>query len=152
MNATCYGIAITLFSSMGQGQTHYTKSSINTLRKNLNKFHAIDVGRRWIFQCLKNMLDAGLITRKTRYRQEMFGEISQIPSLYSFTIQGIKLLVSRRVTGAAKLLKNMINFVTGKDQRWPKKENIAGAEPFERYIPSAEDWKNLHEIVPKEIS
>ena len=152
MNTTCYAIAVTLFSSMGQGQSHYTKSSINTLRKNLVKFHTIDVGRRWVFQCLKNMLTAGLITRKSRYRHDATCLISQIPSLYSFTISGIKFLVSKRVTGAAKLLKNMIAFVTGKDQRWPKKENIAGAEPFERYIPSAEDWKNLHEIVPKEIS
>jgi len=136
---------------MGQGQSHYTKSSINTLRKNLVKFHTIDVGRRWVFQCLKNMLTAGLITRKSRYRHDATCLISQVPSLYSFTIKGIKLLVSRRVTGAAKLLKNMIKFVTGKDQRWPKKADVGMPEKVERYTPTGDDWKKLFGIVGKNI-
>jgi len=136
---------------MGQGQSHYTKSSIDTLRKNLNKYHKINIKRRWTFQCLKNMVEAGYITRKSRYRQEYQGIISQIPSLYSFTIKGIKLLVSRRVTGAAKLLKNMINYISGKDQRWPKEKDVAGQVPFEKYTPTSDDWKKLFGIVGKKI-
>jgi len=93
------------------------------------------------------MLAAGYITRKTRFRQEEQGLISQIPSLYAFTIKGIKLLVSRRVTGAAKLLKTMINFVTGKDQRWPKKADVSVLETAERYTPTGDDWKKLFGVI-----
>jgi len=149
MNASCYAIAITLFSSMGQGQSHYTKSSIDTLRKNLSKYHKINIKRRWTFQCLKNMIEAGYIKRKTRFRHKYLGNISQIPSLYAFTVKGIKLLVTRRVTGAAKLLKNMINYISGKDKRWPKEKDVASLELFEKYTPTSDDWKKLFGIVGK---
>jgi hypothetical protein len=151
MNATCYGIVITLFSSMGQGQSHYTRSSIDTLRRNLNKFHKIDIKRRWTFQCLKNMLTAGYITRKSRYRQEDRGVVSQIPSLYSFTTKGIKILVSRRVTGAAKLLKSMIGYLSRKDKRWPQPADIKQPYPAERYTPTGDDWKKLFGVVGRKI-
>jgi len=151
MNATSYAICITLFSSMSQGENHYTRSSIDKIRENIKKYHKISVGRRWIFQCLSNMLNARLITRKTRHKHHDNGLITQIPSLYSFTIQGIKLLVSRRVTGAAKLLKNMIKFVSGKDQRWPKLQDVKDPVPFEKYTPTGDDWRKLFGIVGKKI-
>jgi len=151
MNASCYTIAITLFSSMGQGQTHYTKTSIKTLIENLEKYHQIKIHRRWTFQCLKNMLESGYITRRSRYKQGDGGIISQIPSLYAFTVKGIKLLARRRVTGAAKLLKTMMNYISGRDQRWPKAKDVAAPVPFKKYTPSRADWTKLFGIVGKKI-
>ena len=151
MNASCYAIAITLFSSMGKGSSYYTRSSINTLRKNLSKYHKINIKRRWTFQCLRNMLNAGYITRQSRYRHDATCLISQIPSLYSFTISGIKFLVSRRVTGTARLLKSMLQHITGQDQRWPKKEDVSNGFQGEVFRPSKEAFDKLRGIVMKPI-
>ena len=151
MNASCYAIAITLFSSMGQGSKYYTRSSINTLRKNLSKYHQINIGRRWTFQNIANMIKKGYVARRARYRRYGDGQITQIPSLYSFTINGIKFLVSRRVTGAAKLLKAMLEYITGKDQRWPQKEDVEDLNQEEVFRPSKEAFDKLRGIVMKPI-
>jgi len=151
MNASCYAIAITLFSSMGKGSSHYTRSSVDTLRKNLSKYHKINIGRRWTFQNIANMIKKGYVTRRTRYKRYGNEQITQIPSLYSFTINGIKFLVSRRVTGTAKLLKSMIKHAISKDQRWPKKEDIENEFQGEVFRPSKEAFDRLRGIVTKPI-
>jgi len=97
------------------------------------------------------MLDVGYIARKSRYRHDSTCLISQIPSLYSFTIRGIKFLVSRRVTGAAKLLKAMLEYITGKDQRWPKKEDVEDLNQEEVFRPSKEDFDKMRGFVLKPI-
>ena len=110
---------ITLFSCTGQGGKHYSVVSVQKIIELLKKYHKIDVQRRWLFQCLRDLLDAGLIARKARYKRRGGGLIGQIPSMISFTLQGAKHLVSKRVSGAIQLLKSILSWVTGKDQRWP---------------------------------
>ena len=119
MNNSKAALMITLFAATGQGKNHYTVGSVDKFLSLLTKYHKIDIQRRWIFQCLKDLLDAGYITRKARYKRRDGGLIGQIPSMISFTLQGAKYLVSRRVSGAFALLKSILNFVTGKDKRWP---------------------------------
>jgi hypothetical protein len=142
---------ITLFSSMCQGENHYTRTSVDKIRENLKKYHKIHVKRRWIFYCLAELLERKLLTRKSRYRNDDTGLISQIPSLLAFTVQGMKYLVSKRVTGAWKLLKSMIKFATGGDQRWPKKKDTAPAGELDRFVPSKDDWNNLLGGLTKKI-
>lgn len=124
MNNSKSAIMITLFASMSQGQNHYTVGSIKKFLQLLSKYHKINIRRRWMFQCLKDLLDAGLISRKQRYRKQEKGLISQIPSMISFTLKGAKYLVSKRVSGAIRMLKTMLKFVTGDDQRWPRVEDV----------------------------
>jgi hypothetical protein len=60
MNATKSAVMITLFSSMCQGEKHYTVTSVDKIIINLEKYHNIHVKRRWIFYCLSAMLLSGL--------------------------------------------------------------------------------------------
>jgi len=96
-------------------------------------------------------MDENLITKKKRYRNDDDGLINQIPSLHSFTIAGLKFLVSKRVTGAWKVLKSMIKYVMNKDKRWPGKKDIGAPEDFERFEPSKKDWSDLLGIVGKKV-
>ena len=151
MNNTKAAIMITLFSCMGQGKNHYTRVSINKIQKLLEKFHKIHVKRRWIFYCMRYLMDENLITKKKRYLNNDDGLINQIPSLHSFTQEGMWYLFKKRVTGAARVLKAMIIWERNKDKRWPKKADTGLSRDFERFIPSKEDWKNLFGIVGRKI-
>ena len=115
---------ITIFSCISQGKNHYSIVSIQKILALLEKHHKIDIRRRWLFQCFRDLLSDGYITRKARYKRRPGGLIGQIPSMLSFTLKGAKYLVSRRVSGAIGLLKSILSFVTGKDKRWPAAEDI----------------------------
>lgn len=147
MNNTKAAIMITLFSCMSQGEKHYSRVSINKIQALLEKFHKIHVKRRWIFYCMRYLMDENLITKKKRYRNDDGGLISQIPSLHSFTITGMKYLVARRVTGAWKVLKTMVKYVMNKDKRWPGQKDVGLPEDFEQFKPSKKDWDDLLGIV-----
>jgi len=129
---------------MSQGKNHYTKSSIAKIGKNLEKYHKIHVKRRWIFYCLAYLLSAGYITRKKRYRNNETGLIAQIPSLLAVTVKGAKYLVSKRVTGAINLLKNIIAWLKKGDKRWPEKKDIQDGS----YWPEgADERKRLNDLL-----
>ena len=151
MNNTKNAVMITIFSSMCQGENHYTKTSIAKIGENLEKYHQIHVKRRWIFYCVAELLEKKLLTRKKRYRNDEVGLISQIPSLLAFTIRGMKYLVAKRVTGAWKLLKAMIKFATGKDQRWPEKKDIQDGSYWPEGTDERKRLKGLLGIVGKKI-
>jgi len=124
MNAAKASVMITLFFSTGQGENHYTVSSVNTLRKNLDKFHDINIKRRWTFQCLADLLAAGYIRRKARYVQDHNGLITQIPSVVTFTLKGIVWLVKMGVKGARKIYKSMMSYLKKDDCRFPVKKDF----------------------------
>ena len=124
MNNSKAALMITLFSCTGQGEKHYSVVSARKILELLKSYHKIEIQRRWLFQCLRDLLDAGLVKRKARYKRRPGGLIGQIPSMLTFTLKGARYLVSRRVSGALRLLKSILSFVTGDDQRWPKAENI----------------------------
>lgn len=151
MNNSKAALMITLFSCMGQGKKHYTVGSVNKILSLLEKYHKIDIQRRWIFQCLKDLLDAGYIARKARYKRRGNGLIGQIPSMISFTLQGAKYLVSRRVTGAFALLKNILKFVTGKDQRWPNVENVTDPRAVKKQKTNQRELTKLLDKITGEI-
>jgi len=144
-------IMITLFSCMSQGKNHYSRVSINKIQELLGKFHKIHVKRRWIFYCMRYLMDENLITKKKRYRNDDDGLINQIPSLHSFTQKGMDYLSKKRVTGAWRVLKAMIKHAMNKDKRWPKKEDVGLPKDFEQFKPSKEDWKNLFGIVGEKV-
>ncbi len=151
MNNTKAAIMITLFSCMSQGEKHYSRVSIDKIQKLLEKFHKIHVKRRWIFYCMAYLSSAGYITRKKRYRNNDNGLIAQIPSLLAVTVKGAKFLVSKRVTGAWKLLKNMVKYVMNKDKRWPGEKDVGIPKDFEQFKPSKKDWSDLLGIVGDKI-
>jgi len=140
-------MVITLFACTGQGQAHYSVVSIKKILRLLNSFHKVSVKRRWAFQCLRDLLDAGLIARKSRFRNNTAGHISQIPSMITFTLKGARYLVSKRVSGAGRLLKSIMKFVVGGDARWPQAEFVEHKNDHDHFKPSADDWKMLFGVL-----
>jgi len=124
MNNSKAALMITLFSCMGQEEKHYSKVSARKILELLKTYHKIEIQRRWLFQCLRDLLDAGLIRRKARYKRRSGGLIGQLSSMVSFTLKGARYLVQKRVSGALRLLKSILKFVTGDDQRWPNVTDI----------------------------
>jgi len=119
MGNTKISILITLLSCMDLKGNPYTKASVLKIIELLAKAHKITVNRRWVFQCIADMLEAGLITRRARFKHEDDGSIRQLSSIVAFTLKGAKFLLEKRVSGAKLLMDKIMNWVKGKDKRWP---------------------------------
>ncbi len=126
MNNTKHSVAVTLFACMANGNAHYTKAGVRKIQELLKSFQKITVERRWIFYCLADMESRGYIRRKTRYHRKSDGTLAQISSMISFTLTGIKYLVQKRVAGATEMLKRMLKFLAGDDNRWPAEKDPGG--------------------------
>ena len=124
MNNSKAALMITLFSCTGQGEKHYSVVSARKILELLKNYHKIEIQRRWLFQCLRDLSDAGLIKRKARYKRRPGGLIGQIPSMLTFTLKGARYLVMKRVSGAFQLLKSILKFVAGEDKRFPQIKDI----------------------------
>ena len=151
MNRTKNAVMITIFSSMCQGKNHYTKTSISKIGENLEKYHQIHVKRRWIFYCVAELLERKLLTRKSRYRNDQDGLITQIPSLLAFTVRGMKYLVAKRVTGAWKMLKSMLAWLKKGDGRWPEIKDVQDGSYWPEGTDERERLKGLLGIVGEKI-
>lgn len=125
MNGTKSAVFITLFAIQCKGKKHYICPAINTLINLLKSHHKIKVKRRWLFACMKYLIDNKYIVTKYRYHNSTKGEICQLPSMITFTLRGIKFLISKRVAGAKEMLKKMLSWVRGDDKRFPKEAEIA---------------------------
>ncbi len=124
MNNAKMSIIITLLACTSQGKNHYTKICTDKIIKLLEKFHSTVVRRRWVFQCMRDLEDAGLISRKKRYKKGEGGMQRQMSSITSFTIKGASFLVKKRVSGSVLMLKRIIAWIKGQDKRWPKKSDV----------------------------
>jgi hypothetical protein len=124
MNNTKLSILITLFTCTSQGKNHYSLISIDRLIKLLASIHKTHVKRRWVFQCIRDIIDAGLLSRQSRFKHNGDGTINQLSSITAITLKGAKLLVSKRISGAFLLLKKIMAWVKNKDKRFPKKEDV----------------------------
>ena len=120
MNNTKAAIMVTLFACTGQGKNHYTLASIDAQIKLLSQNHKTDVGRRWVFQCLRDLIDGGYINRKSRYKKNAEGQSRRRSSMVVFTLKGLQYLSSRMVQGSRQALNTVLRYVTGDDRRWPR--------------------------------
>ena len=125
VNATKNAVLITIFALTQRSGKHYTSPFWWHIQNLLLKYHNVKVKRRWIFQCWRDICDAGLINRLERKAPQIDGRFIQEPGLISFTIQGMKYLVKKRVGGALGLLKQMMKWVKKGDRRWPAEKDIA---------------------------
>ena len=144
MNATKHAVVVALFASMQGGKQHYTKASVNALRVLLESYHSIHVKRRWLFLCLRCLEDQGLIRRKERYRRSPDGTFMQLSSMISFTLKGVRYMVSKRIAGAKRLLDRMISWWKKKDGRFPAPEpGVSKFSPLE----IEENERRLKELI-----
>ena len=151
MNEAKFSIMVTLFFSMSQGQNHYTVSSIDKLRENLDKYHKVDIKRRWTFQCLRDLLDAGYLKRKQRFVNDENGLVSQIPSMVTFTLKGAIFMVRRGVSGAKRIVKSMVTYLKKKDKRFPLQKDFDDGSYKPADLEEQKRLDGLLEIVTKKI-
>jgi len=104
---------------MGKKESPYTKVSVNKQLELLEKIHKTPIKRRWCFQCLADLIGAGMITRRPRHKHESDGTIRQLSSLVAFTLRGARFLVAKRVEGSLLLLKSILAWLKGQDKRFP---------------------------------
>lgn len=152
MLSTKPSLMITLFFCMGQGKKHYSTAAINTILELLSKFHKIEIKRRWLFQCMKDLTDAGLMKRNTRYVHNENGLIAQIPSMIIFKLKGIVWLAKMGVKGAKAQYKAMVKFVQKEDKRFPTKKDFDDGSWWPEAADQRAALENLLGIVPKDIS
>jgi len=152
MNRAKFCILITLFFSTSQGKNHYTVSSIEKLRINLRKYHKVIIKRRWVFACIRWLLDCGYLARKQRFTHDGDGRINQISSMVSFRLKGVAWLVSKGVVGAKQLYKSMVKWIQKEDGRFPQKGDLAKPKDEKMFRPDRADWDKLLGIVTKNIT
>jgi len=144
MNNTKHAVAVALFASTQNGRNHYTKASAHRLRELLAQYHGIQIQRRWLFKCLADMEEQGLIRRKKRYDRREHGTIRQFSSMITFTLEGLRYLVAKKVEGAASLFKRTLDWLKQKDKRFPRVAEIAaGITPEE----AGENIKRLRGLI-----
>jgi len=124
LNNTKLSILITLFSCTSQGKNHYSLISTDKIRKLLTRFHETSVERRWIFQCVHDIIETGHLSRRPRYKRHKNGTINQLSSITAITLKGAKLLVSKKVSGALLLLKRILAWTKNQDKRFPADQEI----------------------------
>ena len=152
MKDTKPSIIVTLFFCMGQGNSHYSVAAVNTILELLSKFHKIKIKRRWLFQCMKDLIDAGFIKRDPRHRNDDNGLITQIPSMIFFKLRGIVWLVNMGVKGAREIYKRMVAHINGPDKRAPKQKDLDDGSYKPADPNEAKRLKDLLESVTKPIS
>jgi hypothetical protein len=126
VNATKLAILITFLSILVKGKIHYCEPHPDTTIGLLLKFHGIEIGRRWFFQCMLDLETAGYMRRQRRWLKLPGPEIRSNSSLWVFTIRGIKFLVSKSIRGAQELLKSMLSWMHRGDNRRPTEKDLAG--------------------------
>lgn len=144
MNRIQYALMVTIFASMGKGKSHYTQSSITAILANLSEYHDINIKRSWLFKNIRRLLDAGYINRRSRYRHDGSGFISQIPSLIIFTYKGSKWLARLGIRGARTLRETIRTFLEKRDGRWPHKRDF---EPDGGPKPDPETKRRLSDLL-----
>jgi len=103
-------LPICLFACGNQAKDPYTLAGVHALQKKLAQYHGIKVGIRWIYQCLRDLTKAGIITRIKRFTNGNKGYIRQLSGSTKLTAKGLSGLVGMRVKGAFKALKAKINY------------------------------------------
>jgi len=119
IGATKNAIMIIISSSMDIQKNPYSKASVNKIIELLKQYHGITVKRRWVFYCLHDLEEEGLIARKPRYKNIAPGRIKQMSSMIVFTLKGAKYLIKKKVIGAMQLMKRILDWMKNQDKRFP---------------------------------
>ncbi|KAF5416010.1 MAG: hypothetical protein C5S49_05210 [Candidatus Methanogaster sp.] len=151
MNNTKFAIMSTILACSGGSRGSYTYSliCINTIIEKLKQHYNIVVKRRWVFQCLRDLLDAGYISRQPRRGRNSDGSVWQKSSIIAITLRGARFLFGRRVLGAKQLIASIMQWLRNNiDRRFPPKKAIMNN------IDDSERRRlvNLAEIVTKDFT
>jgi hypothetical protein len=152
LNATKHSLLISVRATLSQGKNPFSKASINKLRDLLKERHGIVVGRRWIFQCIKDLITQGLLIRQPRYNYKRPGSPGQYSSMLAFTLEGARYLLNKYVDGAYDIFRRVLARITGEDKRWPSPRHILPGGYMPDDPEQKERLKQLAAIVAKDIT
>ena len=141
-----------MWSCTGLGKSRYTQASINRQLELLSKRHGVHIGRRWLLQCERNLEDEGYIVRTRRYWRLPGGLIRSRPSLWKFTVKGMKWLVSKAVIGARGFLNKMFSDLKKKAGRHPTEQDFYAPLDNKKAIIDIQRLKQMSEDVTKDIN
>lgn len=125
VNAAKLAILITYLSICVKGNIHYCQPAPDTMLDLLKKYHGIEIGRRWFFQCTQDLEAAGYIHRQRRWIKLPGPEIRSDTSLWWFTIRGAKFMCKKMIRGSQELLKSMLSWLHRGDDRRPTARDMA---------------------------
>ena len=124
VNETKLAILITFLSILVKGKIHYCEPRPDTTLELLKKFHGIEIGRRWFFQCMLDLEKAGYMRRQRRWYLQLGPSIRSDSSLWWFTIRGAKFMASKMIRGARELLHIMTDWLHRDDKRRPAVKDV----------------------------
>lgn len=127
MNNTKHSHLITFYKIQVKGKKHYSTPHPDTIRDLLKRFHNIDIGRRWHFQCTHDLEEAGYINRQRRWEKLPGPEIKSLSSIFVLTVKGLQYLIRKGVSGARGLLKGILDWLHKDDRRRPTAKDLTGA-------------------------
>lgn len=126
LNAVKHAILIFVLRTLVKGNNHYITPNIRTIQKILRERYGICVGIRWLFQCLKDLLDVGLIWRTRRWNTENPEKPLSCSSLIGLTASGVKYLKRSSIAGADDIWQRTLNWWKRKDGRSPTVSELTG--------------------------
>lgn len=144
MNNTKYSILVTFYHILVKGKNHYIAPRPDVCIGLLGQYHDTTIGRRWFFQCCRDLEDAGYIVRRRRYAKMEFTEIRSLPSLFALTIKAYKFLRKKGVHAAETILKPMLKWLHRNDNRMP---SAAELDPGEKQADRETAIKKIKELL-----
>jgi len=127
VNEAKLAILITYLSICVKGNIHYCQPAPDTMLDLLKKYHGIEIGRRWFFQCTHDLESAGYMRRQRRWINLPGPEIRSDTSLWWFTIRGARFMCKKMIRGSQQLLKSMLSWLHRGDDRRPTTRDMADA-------------------------
>jgi len=147
MNNAKVSILITVYKTLCQGQNQYSLISINKIIQLLQKFHGLKVKRRWVFACMKYLIDQGYLQRRARYKNKKPHKFHRLSSLLFVTAKGAQFLTRKGVVGAHKMWIKLV--AAAKSQlKKEKKDNLFKKD---KEKPISEGIKGLVDMVANRI-
>jgi hypothetical protein len=136
---------------MDRGKSKYSQASMNKMLELLSQFHGVDIGRSWGFQCLKDLEDEGYLKRTRRYWRLDGGLIRSRPSLWYFTVKGMKWLVSKAAEGSREFLNKMLLWLKKIDGRFPAEPDFFVPFDNQKALIDIQRFERMAEGVTKDI-
>jgi len=124
VNTTNHSLAVTLFKIFQKSEKNYIVPAIDSLISLLGDYHGCTVKRRRVFYSMRYLLDEKLIRRKARYQKYSDGQITQVPSMVTWTLKGLQYLWRMGVGDALKSIKRIKEDSKKRDQRFPRPQEV----------------------------
>ncbi len=130
---------------------YYTKVSIDKIRKKLKEKFGKVIGRSWCFEIIKDLEDAGLISRKQRRGRNSDGKVWQNSSIIAFLAKGARYLITACIIKGHRILKAIEVWSENPDKRFPRGSSTPPWQPPKIKPEGIKGLRTLAEIVASPI-